>query len=682
VSRLADLRGLVRRIPVVWALEALAFLLLDILLPGLQLSSLQAALWSVVVLGLLNALVRPVLVFLTLPFTVLSFGVLTLGLNALMLVFVDRLVPGFQMQGAATPLVAALALAAINTLATSLVALDEEESFHRHIVRRIAGRSPPAGEPGGPGLILLEIDGLSASTFCRALDAGLMPTLGRWLSVGSHRLGVWDCGVPSQTSACQAGILYGDCGDIPGFRWYEKETRRLFVSNHPADAAEIDRRLAPARGLLAPFGTSVGNLLSGGAARSVLTMSTLTVGVTQRSSDFYLYLLDPYGFARTVVLMLADVVLEVWQSVRQWLRDVQPRVHRGLDFALLRAISTVLLRDLGVYFLVEGMYAGVPIVYATFVGYDVVAHHAGPERPDALRVLRDLDRRFAALERAALHAPRPYRFVVLSDHGQSQGATFRQRYGLTFETLVRGLLRREHGLVASVGSGEGWGHLNALLSATIQNQRPTARAARRALRRRTHGDIVALGPPDAREVADADVVVCASGNLGLVYFADRRGRLTLEEVAASFPDLVEGLVAHEGIGFVLVRSRRHGALVLGASGTHFLAEGRVEGEDPLGPFGPRAAEALRRLDACANVGDLVVNSRFDPDTGEVAAFEDLVGSHGGLGGPQTRPFVLVPAEWAAQEPEIVGGPGLHALLCGWFASLGQEAAAGGLGVVS
>ena len=77
-----------------------------------------------------------------------------------------------------------------------------------------------------------------------------------------------------------------------------------------------------------------------------------------------------------------------------------------------------------------------PTVYATFASYDEVAHHSGLERQDTLEALRKLDQRFAMIERARRYAPRPYEIVVLSDHGQTQGATFRQRNGYGLDDLV------------------------------------------------------------------------------------------------------------------------------------------------------------------------------------------------------------------------------------------------------
>ena len=134
----------------------------------------------------------------------------------------------------------------------------------------------------------------------------------------------------------------------------------------------------------------------------------------------------------------------------------------------------------------------------------------------------------------------------------------------------------------------------------------------------------------------------------------------------SFPQLVSGLVDHEGIGFILVHSEQRGPMAIGAGGTIYLDSGELEGEDPLALFGTNAARHLKRLDSFPHVADIMVNSFYDPETREVAAFEELVGSHGGLGGDQMTPFVMFPAEWELVSSEIVGAYELHAQLRSWL----------------
>jgi hypothetical protein len=116
--------------------------------------------------------------------------------------------------------------------------------------------------------------------------------------------------------------------------------------------------------------------------------------------------------------------------------------------------------------------------------------------------------------------------------------------------------------------------------------------------------------------------------------------------------------------------------VLGANGTSYLEEDRVEGEDPLAPFPPTAAQHLLRTNGFAHAPDLLVGSFYDPALDEGCAFEELISFHGGLGGSQTRPFLLYPAELPAPEQPLIGAEAVHGVLVGWRRLLdgGRESA--------
>jgi hypothetical protein len=170
-----------------------------------------------------------------------------------------------------------------------------------------------------------------------------------------------------------------------------------------------------------------------------------------------------------------------------------------------------------------------------------------------------------------------------------------------------------------------------------------------------------------------------SGNLGLIYLMEEPRRLTLEEIDERHPDLLPALREHPHVGWLLVRSAEHGAVALGARGANYLAEGRVEGEDPLAPFSPTAARHLLRTDGFAHVADIMVNSFYDEQIDEGCAFEELISFHGGMGGPQTRPFLLHPARLPVPAEPIVGAEAAHDVLAGWRRALqgGEEASSAG-----
>lgn len=661
-----------RRLLLAWAAQALVLYLVAWLIPGIEVHGFVVALLGALVLGLLNALVRPILIMLTLPLTVVTAGLLSLLINAVILAVAAPIVPGFEISSLWAAIAAATVMTVFSTIVGAILSSDQDETFFAELSRRLASsdRDPV---PGGRGLVIVQVDGLAAPILRNAIRVGLTPTMARWVRSGDYRLIEWYCTPPSQTSSSQAGILHGNNDDIPAFRWYEKTEKRLMVSNRPGDAAEIERRISNGEGLLAGGGMSANNLFSGDAPRTIFTMSKIRDPSTAADVDaFSLYFVDPAAFIRTIVLTIGELLKEWREARRQRMLDIEPRVHRGRNFAVLRAATNVLLRDLNITFLMNAIGRGAPIMYVDFVDYDELAHHAGPERLESLASLTGVDRALASIARATEGAPRDYDVVVVSDHGQSQGATFLQRYGYTLEAYIRDLMGGTASVTAPTAKGEGWGPVNALLTQVANRPGLAGRATASALGSRRVDDSVELGEKGDVISADEtpDVVVGASGNLANVYFLPSERRLSLEEIESRSPGLVDRLVAHPGIGFVLVRSDAHGPLAIGAKGVDHLADGQVDGTDPLTPFGPRAAEDLRRLDSFEHVGDLLVNSLYDTELDEVAAFEELVGSHGGFGGPQTRPFVLAPARLPYDGQQVIGASGVYRLLRGWADQLG------------
>jgi uncharacterized membrane protein YvlD (DUF360 family) len=681
MRRFAGRRAILLRVIAVWLITAATLVLLGALLPGVQVTSFEAALIAAALIGLFNALVWPLVVRLALPFTVLTLGLGVLVLNGAVILAVAAISRGFVVSGLLSGIIVVVGLTLVNTLVTSLLGIDDDDFYYRNVIKRQARRGGGAVETDVPGVLFLEVDGLAHAVVSRAIRDGNAPTLARWLREGSHRLIEWETDWSSQTGACQAGLLHGSNDNLPAFRWWEKDRNVFMVSNHPRDAMEIERRVSNGRGLLAVGGASRANLLSGDAPHSLLTMST----VLRRDrpgrigQDYFAYFANPYNVARTFVLFVGDVISECWSAAQQRRRDVKPRVRRAFPYPLLRAWTTVIQRDLQVQALIGDVYAGRPVAYTTFLGYDEVAHHSGVERPDTLATLREIDRQFVRIEEALKDAPRPYHLVVLADHGQTQGATFENRYGTTLEQLVEEVCAAKSVESAAPGD-EAAGYLGASLTEASRGDNTLARTVRRATERRTVNGAVVIGKEEREDIlrkeereGPPEIVVMASGCLGLISFPQEPGRVTLERIHELYPRVISTLRDHPGIGFMLARSEQYGAIVIGEQGLCFLDEGRVEGENPLAPFGPNAAQHVKRTDGFPNCADIMINSTYWPETGEVAAFEELVGSHGGLGGPQSYPFVLVPRDWALPQEPIIGAEAMHRQMRRWLADLGHEA---------
>src|SRR5207245_6412926 len=143
------------------------------------------------------------------------------------------------------------------------------------LVRQLEARRGKTDISRAPGIVFIQLDGLAHPIIEDHLRAGRTPNLARWLGSGGMTIDRWEPLLPTQTSASQAGILHGNNDGIPGFRWWDKKTQRLMVSNHPKDAREIMRRVSHREGLLAKSGASIGNTLSRGAPPSFLPAAHL-----------------------------------------------------------------------------------------------------------------------------------------------------------------------------------------------------------------------------------------------------------------------------------------------------------------------------------------------------------------------------------------------------------------------
>jgi uncharacterized membrane protein YvlD (DUF360 family) len=646
------------------------------IMPGVSAQRSADVLVATVLLGVLAALLRPLLTSFALLLGWIGVLLAGFGVQALLFHLALSLAPGIQVDGFWNAFWASWVFGFLASIVTWLATAGDSAAFLTHLVQRSKHAPQSEGAGSGPGVIFIQIDGLPAPLLRWAVRSGDLPTLSRWIRSGSHRLTDWHAQLPATTPASQAGLLHGRSDQVPAFRWYEKETGALLVANRPRDAAVIQSRLTDGRGLLADGGVSISNIFNGDAGTSLLTMSGLINRTGRRgpSRSFATFFINPYGLTRSLVLTAAEMIKEVYQARHQRVRRVDPRTPRHGAYILLRAVTNVLLRDLNAGLIAEHMMAGAPSIYCDFTDYDEIAHHAGPTRPESLASLAGIDHLVGVLETFAARAPRPYHFVVLSDHGQSQGATFRQRHGLTLADLVRRLM--DSGTVAaSTGLDETVGPVNTFLTQVAQQGGPTGKLTRRVFRGRTPDgqvDLDAESPAREAPASASDLVLIASGNLSMIYFTRRPGRLLLEDVEQLYPGLVGALAAHPGIGFIVVRTRDHGAVVLGAQGMRYLADDRVDGVDPLAPFGPQALADVRRHDSLAHVGDLVINSPIDPGTDEVAAYEELVGCHGGLGGWQSDAVLVHPSEWQLSDPPLIGADAVHHQLVGWLEQLGQR----------
>jgi len=472
-----------------------------------------------------------------------------------------------------------------------------------------------------------------------------MPNMKKMIDSDEYNLRMWETDLSSQTGASQAGILHGNNEDIVAFRWVEKNNdNQMMQCSGITKVPELEQRISDGNGLLVDNGASRSNLFSGDTDNVIFTFSKIMDFKKLYNKAWYSVFSNPSNFARIVALFLADIIREIWSQIVHSVKNIRPRIKRGIVYIPTRAATNVFMREINTSTLIGDMMIGdIDVAYSTYLGYDEIAHHSGVRDNDAWFALREMDKQIKHLTDANKYCPRDYQFVIQSDHGQTNGATFTQRYGETFEDFVKSLLPEDMTMFAKMTSNDD--HFAG-------DYTPFSRKNKKIKKEKE----------EQQELSDSEVIVLASGNLAMIYLTQWSQRLTYEELNNFFPELIPGIINNEYVGFILVKSKEHGDLAIGKNGTYYLDSGEIEGENPLKGFGNNIVRHLKRTSSFEHTPDILVNSFYDEEADEVCAFEELVGSHGGAGGDQSKPFILYPSSWKVSDDEIIGAENIYKLI--------------------
>ncbi len=676
--------------------NVLAVVFVDYISTDFTLGPAYNALIIVIAVTITNSILWPIFRRFLMKFIILTFGIGSLFASSLIFYIATYLIPGVYV-GFYGFWQVPIVMAIFTTVASDITNTNYYDDYIKSILKFALAKKTPYKKQY-PGVIMLEIDGLSINTLKKAIDKGVMPTIKSLLDNNTHTLQQWETDLSSQTGASQAGILHGNNKDIVAYRWVEKENdNKIMVSGNLRNSPEIEKRISNGEGLLVN-GIGIANMFSGDSKISVLTSSKLKKITRIYNKTLNSVFLESYNFQRIFILFLWDIVVEIKSQIMHRVKNIRPRLRRTIVYAAIRAGANVVLREAATEILASEIFRGeLDTAYATFMGYDEVAHHSGVEDDDVWRVLKQIDIQFSRLTSTIEMGDRDYKLVILSDHGQSNGATFKQRYGITLGNYVRRLLPNDLKLFKNEYNIDHF--RDALLpenlqlktlkdhvenirydlfeeNESLQNIRGELNSRKPDiifeneqylnLRKRYSNSLEYITGHESvehstKKAEDSELIVLGSGNLGLIYLTQWKQRLNYEEIVMLFPDLIPGLVKHPGIGFVLVNSISDGGMVIGENGIYYLENDKIVGENPLEGFGENAARHLKRENGFNNMPDLLVNSFYDEETDEVCAFEELIGSHGGLGGNQSKPFILYPCEW--ENPgELVGSESIYKFL--------------------
>ncbi len=480
-------------------------------------------------------------------------------------------------------------------------------------------RSPAPGTR--PGLVMIQIDGLSRARLEQAIGSDRMPCLRRLLQCEGYRLYSHYSGLPTSTPAVQAELFYGVPCAVPSFSFIDHLTGRQCIMYQSAAAKEMERRLRlQAEGLLSG-GSSYGNIFAGGAAEAHFCAVSLGWDTLWKKANLWRLTLlvasNLWTFAAIAVLLVVELFLTVSDFFRGVLAGAD--LKQELKFIPARLAVSILLRDLGTLGARIDIARGLPVIHLNLSGYDEQAHRRGPGSAFALWSLKGIDGCIRKIWGAARRAARrDYDVWIYSDHGQENCQSYPQKHGITVEEKIAQL----------------YGEFRAGTSAITTRHRHSERATRAHL---LGGGFWrwCCGSRHDGEPETAGLHVEALGPLGLIYLPDGMH----EQDKLRFARL---LAASGDIPFILVPLADGGVTAVTATMTGPLPELAPE---ILGRDHPRLTEVtedLARLCRHPSAGAMVFSGWRSAGISDSYPVER--GSHCGPGREETSAFALLPRD--------------------------------------
>ena len=500
-------------------------------------------------------------------------------------------------------------------------------------------------KPSKSKFIVIQIDSLPYSIINKFLDRGSCKFTKRLLEKEGYSMQRWNCGIPSGTPAVQSGIMYGENNMVPGFRFVDKKSKRQISFGNPNDVKYFEQKhFGRKRGIMHD-GSSYSNHFSGGASRSIFTMSTVTSDKRLKrikESTLWLFLfLYPRSFGRVLYYSVAELLIEMFTVLGYPFMKLFKR-RRGIFgfwIPFRRLLMNVVLTEMITIGASLDISRGVPRIYINYMSYDEIAHMRGPNSLSAYFMVRALDRR---VKRLVNKIPDDYDVYIISDHGQHDAVPFKSINGMELSEFISKCTQ-----VPSFGLSSAFEGRLSLLSIIMRKTIGFLKDASAPLRwMGTHFARRVLNTlkPKHNEFIWQDkeqIFVSDSCSLANVYFNLSAERMDLSAIHKKHPKLVEKLVRNKGIGIVMGKEDKK-IVLFGKGGKMTITADSVEksGRDFLKEFGDEAVlvRQLREFNGYDNVGDLVLFGNYSD--GIAVSFTDHVGAHGGIGGEMQHPFFI------------------------------------------
>ncbi|MFP4358655.1 MAG: endonuclease/exonuclease/phosphatase family protein [Puniceicoccaceae bacterium] len=496
--------------------------------------------------------------------------------------------------------------------------------FNRsRLAARLFGHKPPEGASDQPGLIMLQIDGLSRAQMERAMENGRLPFLSRLIRERHFSLESFYSGMPSTTPAVQGEIFFGRRCAVPAFHFLQRETGRAVKMYEADTATAAGAKLREQRGLaLLDGGRSYSNVYRAGAARSRYCAEDFAPNAILRKLPPLQSLLLAFAYLPEILRIAGLALLEFALAFFDFFRGLYRRRNfvKELKFVPTRAGVCVIVRELIRFRILLDIERGERVVHANFLGYDEQSHRRGPDSRFAHWSLLGIDRAIRDIHRAAQRSDyRDYELIVYSDHGQERTDSFARRNGRSLRSALAEVFAE-----GPLQDLEVWKRREPL--AELMGQTKERCEAVLGFQQKENGDI--------RTVPDGGnrIVVAAMGPVGHVYVPRDPGPEAMRAYARR--------IVAAGVPLVLLRKEESGARAFNARGEWDVWEDRAGVFGPGHPFLDEVAEDTARLCHHPDAGDIVL-SGWDPGR-KALSFPLENGAHAGPGSEETHGFLLLP----------------------------------------
>jgi endonuclease/exonuclease/phosphatase family metal-dependent hydrolase len=530
---------------------------------------------------------------------------------------------------------------------------------------RLLGLPVSEGTATEPGLVLIQIDGLSRKQLEAALARGRLPFLRRLQRREHYRLRTFYSGIPSTTPAVQGELYYGVRCAVPAFSFCDPVTQEKVLMFHPDCAKRIEAGLQKHCEGLLHGGSSWFNIYTGGAAseETHFCSATLGPGDVFRSRPILRLLTFPLfhfpSLLKLVTLLVVEFFIAVWDMGHGLSRG--ERLWEELTLVFKRVIVSIALRELVTIGVKIDVARGLPIIHANFLGYDEQSHRRGPGSAFAHWSLTGIDRAIRSIYRAAERsARRDYQLWLFSDHGQETTRFFDDVVGQTLERTINAALESSSNLQSlKPGKSQGNGHRAdspmeeaSLPESTLADQ-PIPEADQFGGARNLRSKAAWFRLEGGVQTEALPFTLAAVGPVGHLHFKRKYTSDERREVAELLvrEGHVPGVLVHDDSGIVeWIHSR--GRTVLPDEIPDFLPH----------PAGLKAELSRDLVELCTHplAGDLILLG-WRPE-GPRLSFANERGAHAGPGMEETQGFVFAPelTRWPDPDCEFVRPAGLRA----------------------